>query len=86
MEGETDRAGGESIATLQIEAVVDRLSEDRAFRVKYCQDPDQTLGSYHLSQEEIRAIKTGDDRLVELIGANKWEELIDALSGIHHRH
>jgi hypothetical protein len=77
------RAGGVAIATPQIEAVIDRLQADRAFRVKYCQDPDGTLSTYHLSQDEIRAIKTGDDQLLELIDGNRWEELIKALCGPH---
>jgi hypothetical protein len=72
-----------AIATPQIEAVIDRLAVDKAFRVKYCQDPDEALGAYHLSSEEIKAIKTGDDRLLELIDGNKWEELIKALCGPH---
>jgi hypothetical protein len=75
--------GGVAIATPHIEAVIDRLSADQAFRVKYCQDPDGTLAAYHLSTEEIQAIKTGDDRLQQLIGENKWDELIQALCGPH---
>lgn len=67
------------IATPQIEAVIDRLVTDKAFRVKYCQDPDVTLGAYHLTTEEIRCIKTGDEHLRVLIDENKWEELIGAL-------
>lgn len=70
-----------TIATPQIEAVIDRLASDKAFRVKYCQDPDGTLGAYHLTQEEIRAIKSGDNHLLELIDAGKWDELISALCG-----
>lgn len=70
-----------AIATPQIEAVIDRLSSDKAFRVKYCQDPDGTLEAYHLTPDEIRAIKTGDDRLMSSIAANKWEELVHALCG-----
>jgi hypothetical protein len=70
-----------TIATPQIEAVIDRLATDKAFRVKYCQDPDTTLGAYHLSTDEIRAIKTGDENLRVLIDGNKWEELIQALCG-----
>lgn len=69
------------MATPQIEAVIDRLAEDRAFRVKYCQDPDGTLGAYHLSSEEIRAIKTGDHQLQTLIDGRKWETLVRALCG-----
>ena len=70
-----------AIATLQIEAVIDRLATDRAFRMKYCQDPDRTLGAYHLTPDEIRAIKTGDDRLKQLITEEKWGELISVLCG-----
>jgi hypothetical protein len=69
------------IATPQIEAVIDRLAQDRAFRVKYCQDPDGTLGAYHLTTEEIRYMKSGDDRLLDLIDGNKWDEFIKALCG-----
>lgn len=70
-----------TIATPQIEAVIDRLSTDKAFRVKYCQDPDGTLGAYHLHPDEIRAIKTGDEVLKQLIAEEKWSELIAALCG-----
>jgi hypothetical protein len=70
-----------AIATPQIEAVIDRLATDKAFRVKYCQDPDSTLSAYHLSKDEIRCIKTGDDHLRALVDENKWEELIQALCG-----
>lgn len=70
-----------AIATPQIEAVIERLSTDRAFRVKYCQDPDETLGAYHLTSDEIRAIKTGDEMLKHLIVEEKWSELIAALCG-----
>ncbi len=72
-----------AIATPQIEAVIDRLSADKAFRVKYSQDPDETLGAYHLTFQEIKAIKTGDDQLLQLIDGNKWEELVQALCGPH---
>lgn len=72
-----------AIATPQIEAVIERLSVDKAFRVKYCQDPDGTLAAYHLTPDEIKGIKTGDDQLMELIDGNKWEELVQALCGPH---
>jgi hypothetical protein len=72
-----------AIATPQIEAVIDRLTADKAFRVKYCQDPDGTLAPYHLTSDEIKGIKTGDDQLMELIDGNKWEELVQALCGPH---
>lgn len=61
--------------------MIERLATDRAFRVKYCQDPDGTLGAYHLDAEEVRAIKTGDDTLRPLIEEEKWSELISALCG-----
>jgi hypothetical protein len=70
-----------AIATPQIEAVIDRLAVDRAFRMKYCQDPDGTLSAYHLTPEEVLAIKTGDDGLTQLVTEEKWEELIRALCG-----
>ena len=69
------------MATPQIEAVIDRLSSDKAFRVKYCQDPDGTLRAYHLTPDEIRHIKTGDDRLLEVIDGERWDELVKALCG-----
>lgn len=70
-----------TIATPQIEAVIDRLSTDRVFRAQYCKDPEGTLGAYHLTPEEIRAIKTGDDRLKDELTGEKWEQLISALCG-----
>src|SRR5579884_2432217 len=54
-------AGGHCMATPQIEAVIERLAGDKAFRVKYCHNPDETLEAYHLTPDEIRYIKTGDD-------------------------
>lgn len=70
-----------AIAVEQIEAVANRLTRDKAFRVKYCQDPDGTLGSY-LTSEEIRAIKTGDGHRLQLMGCEQtWEELTAALCG-----
>jgi hypothetical protein len=70
-----------AIATPQIEAAIERLRTDEAFRVRYCQDPDSTLRAYHLTSREIRAIKTGDDYLRLLVDENKWEDLIHALCG-----
>lgn len=70
-----------AIATPQIEAVIERLSTDQAFRMQYCQDPDTTLSVYHLTPEEIYAIKTGDDRISQLLEGEKWEGLIHALCG-----
>jgi hypothetical protein len=70
-----------AIATPQIEAVIERLSTDRAFRVKYCQDPDRTLRASHLTPDEIQAFKTGDNHLMGLIADGKWEEFIHALCG-----
>jgi hypothetical protein len=75
-----------AIATPQIEAVIERLSTDSAFRVKYCHDPDGTLGSYRLTPDEIRAIKSGDDRLLELIEGEDWDRLIVALCGADPGH
>lgn len=49
--------------------------------MKYCQDPDGTLSAYHLTPEEILAIKTGDEGLTQLVAEEKWEELIHALCG-----
>src|SRR5947209_2210364 len=69
------------IAIEQIETVIGRLTHDKAFRVKYCQDPDATLEAY-LTPEEIRAIKTGDGhRLGQLGGDLKWADLTAALCG-----
>lgn len=70
-----------AIATPQIEAAIERLAADKAFRVKYCQNPDEALGAYHLSSDEIRAFKIGDDRLQQMITEEKWEDLIKALCG-----
>jgi hypothetical protein len=58
--------------------VIDRLSRDRAFRVKYCQDPDGTLAAY-LTPEEIHAIKTGDGHGVSLVNGTSWSDLTAAL-------
>jgi hypothetical protein len=69
-----------AIAVEQIEAVIGRLAHDKAFRVKYCQDPDSTLEAY-LTPEEIRAIKTGDGHRLTLMGCEKWDELHAALCG-----
>lgn len=75
--------GGDSIAVQHIEEVVDRLLEDRAFRMKYSQDPDTTLQAY-LSPDEIHAIKTGDGhRLLEMGCGHKLEDLTEALCGPH---
>lgn len=72
-----------AIAIEQIETVIGRLTHDKAFRVKYCQDPDTALESY-LTPEEIRAIKTGDGHTLHRMGCgDKWEELTSALCGPH---
>lgn len=72
-----------AIATEQVETVIGRLTRDRAFRVKYCQDPDGTLDAY-LTPEEIRAIKTGDGHRLEVLGCgDKWAEFTAALCGGH---
>ncbi len=69
------------MAVEQIETVIGRLTHDRAFRVKYCDDPDGTLETY-LTPEEIRAIKTGDGHHLEVLGAGTyWQQLNDALCG-----
>ncbi len=71
------------MATEQIDVVVGRLVRDKAFRMKYSQDPDRALESY-LSPEEIRAIKTGDGHHLQLLGSgDRWTELTQALCGPH---
>lgn len=61
------------MATEQVETVITRLTQDKAFRIKYCQDPDGTLESY-LSPEAIQAIKTGDGHRLTGMGAgDSWE-------------
>ena len=70
-----------AISIEQIETVIDRLKKDKAFRVKYCQDPDRTLAEY-LSPVEIHAIKTGDGRLLGQLGtSSRWQELSAGLCG-----
>ena len=70
-----------AIATQHFETVIGRLTRDKAFRMKYCQDPDGTLSAY-LSPEEIRALKTGDGHRLGLLGAgDSWHELTAALCG-----
>lgn len=72
-----------AIATEQLETVVGRLTRDEAFRIKYCQDPDEALQSY-LSPDEIKAIKTGDGHRLSLMGCgDHWEGLTAALCGPH---
>lgn len=61
--------------------MIERLSSDKAFRVKYCQDPDGTLSAYHLTPDEILAFKSGDDHLAGLTSDQKWEDYIQALCG-----
>ena len=69
------------IVTQPIEIVIQRLAADKAFRMKYSQDPDGTLEAY-LSPEEIRAVKTGDGhRLMLLLDGGQWEALNSALCG-----
>jgi hypothetical protein len=70
-----------AIATLPIEAVIDRLAHDRAFRVSYCNDPEGALRAYNLTPDEIRAIKTCDDGLLASVKGDKWDALIRALCG-----
>lgn len=69
-----------AIATEQIETVIRRLATDKAFRMKYSQDPDGCLGAY-LSPEEIQAIKTGDSHRLQQMGCGSWDELITTLCG-----
>jgi len=72
-----------AIAIDQVETVIGRLSGDKAFRIKYCQDPDGTLESY-LTPEEIRAIKTGDSHSLDQMGCgDKWVEFVSAFCGRH---
>jgi hypothetical protein len=72
-----------AIAVEHIETVIGRLTHDKAFRVRYCQDPDATLQTY-LSPEEIQAIKTGDGHRLALMGcAEKVEDLTAAFCGPH---
>ena len=70
-----------AIATQHIDTVIARLSNDRAFRMRFCQDPDAALESY-LTPEEIRAIKTGDGYMLYRLGAgDRWEQLTEVLCG-----
>jgi hypothetical protein len=61
-----------------METVIGRLTYDKAFRVKYCQDPDGTLEMY-LSPEEIHAIKTGDGHSLSMMGCERVPELLASL-------
>jgi hypothetical protein len=67
-----------NMAVEQVESVIGRLTRDKAFRLKYCQDPDATLEAY-LSPEEIQAIKTGDGHTLSSMGCKKWDELLASL-------
>lgn len=70
-----------AIVTPPIEVVIQRLAADKAFRMKYSQDPDGTLEAY-LSPEEIKAVKTGDGhQLLVLLDGRQWEALNAALCG-----
>ena len=65
----------------EIQTVVERLSADRAFRVKYSQDPDRALESY-LTPAQIRAIKIGDGHLLGQLGCGEhWDQLVATLCG-----
>lgn len=69
------------MASEQIGTVIQRLSRDKAFKVKYCQNPDTALESY-LTREEIQAIKTGDGHRLEVMGyGDHWEDLTETLCG-----
>jgi hypothetical protein len=68
---------------VQIETVLQRLCTDKAFRVKYNQDPDRALEAY-LSPEEIRALKCGDGHLLQQLRTDcNWEDALAALCGPH---
>lgn len=70
-----------AIAIETIETVIDRLMQDKQFRLSYCQNPDKTLGAY-LTPAEVHAIKTGDDSLLGQIGRSpRWQELTARLCG-----
>jgi hypothetical protein len=72
-----------AIAIQQLETVIARLTRDKAFRVKYCQDPDATLKAY-LSPEEIQAVKTGDGHWLARMGCSEhMENLTAAFAGPH---
>lgn len=72
-----------TIASEHIQAVIGRLTHDKAFRVKYCQDPDRALEMY-LTPEEIQAVKTGDGHQLALMGcAERVEDLTAAFCGPH---
>lgn len=69
----------DTIAIEQIDTIIERLTNDRAFRAKYCQDPDGTLES-HLTSAEIRAIKTGDGDALRRMGCGKsWDDFTASL-------
>ena len=70
------------MAINQISAVIDRLQHDNSFRLRYCEDPDQALSTYHLTGSEVRALKTGDGLELELMGlGQKWDQFVQALCG-----
>lgn len=61
--------------------MIDKLSHDRAFRVKYCQNPDRALEAF-LSPEEIQAIKTGDGLPFDRAGQGEaFRRLTETLCG-----
>jgi len=72
------------LAVNHISAVIDRLQSDTTFRTQYCDDPDRALSTYHLSGNEVRALKTGDGLELELMGlGQKWDEFVQAVCGPH---
>lgn len=72
------------MAVNHVTAVIDRLQNDTAFRMQYCDDPDGVLSSYRLSGHEVRALKTGDGFELELMGlGEKWDEFVGAVCGPH---
>ena len=70
-----------TIATVSLETLIEKLSLDKSFRVKYCQNPDRTLENF-LSPEEIRAIKTGDGHAFDQMGqGDAFSRLTQVLCG-----
>jgi hypothetical protein len=66
------------MAVDQLETIIGRLAHDKAFRVKYCEDPDAALQAY-LSPQEIKAIKSGDGHTRTGIRSGRWDEMLASL-------
>jgi hypothetical protein len=66
------------MAIEHVETVIGRLTNDRAFRLKYCEDPDAALQMY-LSPEQIKAVKSGDGHTLSCMGSDRWDELFASL-------